>query len=467
MSLEGPGRPLTPPATRAILLVVALVVGLAAFHRFGVLALLVPGLLAVALRGLPLLPQMGLSVAWGTVYTGLFHLWAWQADRSGWFALLLTRGLPWALFPLPQWMWERSRPGQGGPLSRAVLCGTATAVMAAVLTETPAGLDWDLPLAALAPWPWTLALLPWLGLTGGSALLGTLSHLLMSADRRSQGVGGVACGLVLLVNSWLAQRPTDAAPLPPIGLVQTGWPQEQKWLEVNRQVSKERLIRATGQAAEKGADLVIWPETAWPVRGMRALPEERREVGEVARRLGVEILASSWETEPNGWSNAVTAVDSSGNSGAFQAKRRLIPFQEYLPFPQRLEGLFRARGWHRNGAHFRPGQSATVFEVAGRSCAVLICYESVVPGPARSVADKVDFLVVMTNDASLVSAWPKEAHFRSAVLRAIECRKPVLQAANNGVGGWIDERGRVVARTSADPFLGWSVLMAGGHPTLR
>lgn len=446
------------PPQRLAALTGALLANLAAFHGPAPLVLLAPGLLSLALRGLSLPRRMLLAATWGVAFAGLFHLWAWQADRSGWLLILATRGATWALFPIPQWWGER---GTRGPFSQALLCGVASALMAALLIGTPFGLDWDLPPAALAPWPWTLALLPWVGLVGVTALLGTLSHLLVVPSFPSQRVGSVALILTLLLSFALHRRPLPTPPLPRIGLVQTAWPQEQKWLDFNRDISKERLIRGTEQAAAQGASLVIWPETAWPVQGLRTTKVEQREVGGLAQHLGVQILASSWETDAAGWSNTVTQVEPGGDFGPYQAKRRLIPFQEYLPLPAPLEQIFRARGWYRSGAQFRPGGQPTVFGTGGLHYSVLICYESVVPSPARAVADQVDFLVVVTNDASLLTDWPKEAHFRSAILRAIEFRKPVLQAANSGVGGWIDERGTVLERAPVE-FNGVTVLMVGG-----
>ena len=39
-----------------------------------------------------------------------------------------------------------------------------------------------------------------------------------------------------------------------------------------------------------------------------------------------------------------------------------------------------------------------------------------------------------------------EMHFACGVFRAVECRRPLLIAANTGISGWIDGDGRVRAR---------------------
>jgi apolipoprotein N-acyltransferase len=207
------------------------------------------------------------------------------------------------------------------------------------------------------------------------------------------------------------------------------------------------LFALSEEASANGADLVIWPETAWPNRGMRRRPSDSRAIGRSARRQGVDILASSIEETEDGWYNSVSHVLRTGGFGEEYRKRRLAPFAEYLPLAPEWEQWLRQREPFSHISSFLPGEQARIFQTQNKRFAVLICFESMIPGPAADLAPEVDFLVVVTNDAPFGSEKPKEAHFRSAVLRAIQVGKPVFQAANTGVTGIVDRRGTVLSRT--------------------
>jgi apolipoprotein N-acyltransferase len=143
----------------------------------------------------------------------------------------------------------------------------------------------------------------------------------------------------------------------------------------------------------------------------------------------------------------VSLVLPGGNLGPEYCKNRLVPFLEYLPLPEVLEGEIRERNLILPSCHYLPGNKPGLFSVDGTRYGVLICYESMAPEPSASLAREADVLLVVTNDAALRSEFAKEAHFRSAILRAAQFRKPVYQAANTGVTGFIDSTGRVVKRT--------------------
>src|SRR6185312_17190898 len=74
----------------------------------------------------------------------------------------------------------------------------------------------------------------------------------------------------------------------------------------------------------------------------------------------------------------------------------------------------------------------------------LICYEDIFPDLARaSVRAGADVLAVLTNDAWYGEEGAAYQHAASAVLRAVETRRPVLRCGNAGWSGWIDEYGGI------------------------
>ena len=306
-----------------------------------------------------------------------------------------------------------------------------------------------------------LALLPWLGLPGLTFVLGVVSALLFAPTVRARWFGGLLL-LVYLGMSWasfVAQPGGLPETFPKIALVQTGWSQEEKWKHSNIVAAKLRLLALTDQARRRGAELVVWPETAWPENSLLLDPGDMTVISDLARRMGVKILASSLEKGPSGWSNSVSLVEPESGFVAQYRKRRLIPIQEYLPLPGLLDKMVRGHGLARSSCHYRAGEKAAIWEVGGSRYVLAICYESTVPWLVTSLKGDIDFVVIVTNGATLRSEFAKEAHFRSAILRAAQIRKPVLQASNDGVTGVIDGRGCVLRRLPPD-FRGPDILMA-------
>ena len=378
------------------------------------------------------------ALLWGALYAGGYHLWLLRSDWVLWCLGWPYRVGLWLLLPVPPLALRRLLPARlwsEWTESLAWACGLALVTWAQLLT--PWGFDWEAPLAALTTEPWTLSLLPWLGLVGLSAVVG-LGCTLIAGSRATVRLAGFALlavwlGLSRLVFASAADGFSPSWPV--IGLVQTGWPQELKWAKENQSAAKLRLIEMTHRAAQGGADLIIWPETAWPVVSLLGQPHEQQAVSSLAREQKVTVVVSSLESEGSAWRNTVSQVSPEGEFEARYHKRRLVPLVENA-----LWGFARSR-------RFLSGDAASVFVHGGLRYAPLVCYESTVPWLCQDLADQVDFFAVVTNDATLGSEFAKEAHFRSAILRAIECRRPVLQASNDGVSGVVDARGVVRQRS--------------------
>ena len=79
--------------------------------------------------------------------------------------------------------------------------------------------------------------------------------------------------------------------------------------------------------------------------------------------------------------------------------------------------------------------------------AVLNCYEDTLPAAGREAMERSpNLLVNVTNDAWFAGSAEGELHLRLAVLRAIETRRDLVRAVNQGPTTFVDAAGRVRAR---------------------
>jgi apolipoprotein N-acyltransferase len=62
----------------------------------------------------------------------------------------------------------------------------------------------------------------------------------------------------------------------------------------------------------------------------------------------------------------------------------------------------------------------------------------------RAQGNEPDVLVNLTNDGWFWGSCELDMHLACAVLRAVECRKPFLVAANTGFSASIDSAGRIL-----------------------
>jgi len=99
------------------------------------------------------------------------------------------------------------------------------------------------------------------------------------------------------------------------------------------------------------------------------------------------------------------------------------------------------------------GESGKAFNVNGTCYSPSICFETTLARvirrqilEARSAADGCDpqVLVNVTNDGWFWGSAELDMHLVCGVFRAVECRKPLVIAANTGFSGWIDSDGRII-----------------------
>ena len=231
-----------------------------------------------------------------------------------------------------------------------------------------------------------------------------------------------------------------------VGVAQGGIDQSLKWDPVYQKETLRIYGGLTTEAVEKGAEVIVWPETAAPFfYGWEG--EMSAVVDAVARENGVPIIfGAPWfdPSEGGKYYNSVFFLGKGGIAEGRYDKRHLVPFGEYIPL-RRV--LFFVQKLTVGEEDFSSGKDPALFDVRGDPVGASVCYEAVFPGIIREgVRGGAKWLVNVTNDTWFGDTVAPHQHLAMARMRSVEFRRPMVRAANAGISAIIDERGEVVGK---------------------
>jgi apolipoprotein N-acyltransferase len=195
-------------------------------------------------------------------------------------------------------------------------------------------------------------------------------------------------------------------------------------------------------------DLVIWPEGAIlgglaGTRGADALSRVQASAPDSAFLVGAHATSESAS-----FNSAYTIAD--GRLLDRYDKNYLVPFGERFPLAEVAAPLYRAVfglfGLEPLTSLTAGNELEPLDSPLGR-IAAYICYESVFPQVQRAlVASGAELLVNITNDAWFSRGDGAAQHYAMGRMRAIETRRFLLRAGNDGVTGVVDPLGRTAAQ---------------------
>jgi apolipoprotein N-acyltransferase len=256
--------------------------------------------------------------------------------------------------------------------------------------------------------------------------------------------------LTLLYGTWRIAsvgQEQQAAPSLVVGIVQANVRIEEGRSRLLARDIWRRYRRLSDQAIQRGAQLIIWPESAvrFPYRPESADYSASGFLRKFVRSLDRPLLFGTWGSGPSGPSNRAYLLGPDGTLLGRYDKVKLLAFGEYMPFsdwiPQ-IKGLVQGVG------DFRPGNRVEPLCWKETCFGVLICFEAILKPIARELTDRgAEFLVNITNDAWFGDSWGPLQHFSMSVFRAVETRKYLIRVSNRGISGVIDTRGRIIAKT--------------------
>jgi apolipoprotein N-acyltransferase len=368
----------------------------------------------------------------------------------------------------------RDRGGRVGALNLTPVLWTG---MEAWRAAGELGFPWCLVGSAWLETP----LRPWLatsgeiGLSGATVFTAAVLVALLSLHHRvGLNMTGTVWRLVLILGAavlwlglgwgagWRAEETKRASALARtttavrIAAVQANVALEDKWQRAKIDSTVVPYTYLTQAAAEAGAQLVVWAETAVPayvVAGKE--PQLLVWLRQTARENNIFLYL--------GFPDAKLSSDGSllryNSSGLFgpggdlidrYAKHHLLPVGERMPFSKYLPLVSKL---DMGQAEWTPGDLpcplTAVTDAGELRFSGLICFESIFASLARhAVRCGAEVLVNITNDGWFGQTAGPRQHAALARLRGIECGVPLVRCANNGISYILDENGEFLA--SAD-----------------
>jgi len=297
------------------------------------------------------------------------------------------------------------------------------------------------------------------------------------ALRRSRGepiarpLAGVAIALAVVHGAGRLLLPGDpvGATQVRVAAIQGNIDQREKWSAARRERILEAYLRLSEEAAARGAEWIVWPETAIPGslewdEGLRA------RIAGLARRHGAWLVLGGMGIEfqagresPSAYYDSAFVVEPDGDIRDRYDKTQLVPFGEFVPLRGLLGHVFHslARGLAADDVTAGPRPRALELPRTAASASVAsapadplrvgvpICYELIFPDRVRRfVADGAGVLLAVTNDAWYGRTGAPHQFLAMTALRSAETGLFTVRAANTGISAIIDGRGRVRERSA-------------------
>jgi apolipoprotein N-acyltransferase len=375
---------------------------------------------------------------------------------AGLCLLLGVQSLPWAVGGAAHALLRRR-------LGSPELVAFPVAVLVACSLPRPFG--WT-PASILLDRPELVQTAEWLGERGTSVLVAAIIAVAVAAVPRSGSRPGAARvtvalllaslllgGLDRLGATRIASLDAAAGRTVRVGLVDPDAPVHRRSAGPRDPRVLAPLRRLTVAAERRGAALVAWPESAYPI----ALPHASGRITggsadpRAPRTRAPLLLGLETRDRRRRPYNSAAVSTSDGRLGHPYDKLALLPIGERLPLAgvlPFLDELF------PNASNVSPGSGPRLLHAPlprgpALRIGVLICFEAVRGDVARALAgvgDGPDLLANLSNDAWFRGTTEPRLQELLARMRAIELRRPMVRATNGSPASVVDAAGRVRAR---------------------
>ena len=247
-----------------------------------------------------------------------------------------------------------------------------------------------------------------------------------------------------VVGSFIYMTDKDDGETLDISVIQGNISSQEKWNTTLTQKTLDIYEKYTKEAANNGAEIVVWPESSLPFN-IDSYISLQNYAKRLARENNVTILVGAFTTNQDGeeCNSIIAFLPDETISENVYSKRHLVPFGEFVPMRSVFEILIPPLTEISMLSYdLTPGEDSNVFYFDEGNIGSLICFDSIYDELARdSVADGAQVLAISTNDSWFLDSAALYMHNAQAKLRAIENDRYVVRAANTGISSVINSRG--------------------------
>jgi apolipoprotein N-acyltransferase len=259
-----------------------------------------------------------------------------------------------------------------------------------------------------------------------------------------------------------------------IGIVQPDLNPWDKWSNGNLGDLLSQYITLSQECVDRGAEIILWPETALPVYAFGGNYETIEnsifnflDSNNVSLITGMPdiiyyfnkntIPADAKFAKQGGYYyatyNAVLGLNPGSRNIQRYGKMKLVPLGERVPFVDQFAFLGDLLNWGVGITGWNIGKDTTVFNIFNDKIdsikiGGLVCYESVDPVFVTAFIQKgAELITVVTNDSWYGKSSGPYQHKDFAMLRAVENRRSVVRCANGGVSCIVNAKGEILAES--------------------
>jgi len=282
-----------------------------------------------------------------------------------------------------------------------------------------------------------------------AAALAQLARRDGAAGLGARAAAAAAVGLLLAAGQLcrpLEWSHASGAPIR-VRLLQGNVAQDLKFADGGLELAVQRYFALLSEPEREPADLVVLPESAFPVPLGDLAPQVRDRLFAIAREGRRALIFGAFLEEPAGhYFNSAIGLQGDGPLQRY-SKRHLVPFGEFIPFGFRwfVDLMQMPIGDQDRG----PPQQAPM-QLAGQRIAVNICFEDLFGHEILAAWNdprlQPTVLLNLSNLAWFGDSIALPQHLQISRMRALETGRPLLRATNTGVTAVIDAHGQVLAQ---------------------
>jgi apolipoprotein N-acyltransferase len=389
----------------------------------------------------------GILIWWLTVYLGLIPWLALTMAQVFFFSAGLGLiGVAWS-YASRQWTSLAGRL-----VLVPALVGGAWMTREAVSAVFPFGgfawarLSQSQSESPLAP------LVAWVGTSGMSFLLAFFAAFVLAliTEKRinwdAKAALGWAAAVVLVI--WPAWPVTESGSIRVLavqGNADAGLFADYAWGD-----NLQDHYRVTAPLFGTDVDVVVWPENASDVDPLR-YQDAAALVSKVSREMGAPLVVGAITRAGTETFNSMLLWEFDVETGTDRVldqydKIHPVPFAEYLPWREFFYPLA-PRLFDMVPRDYSFGTRDTVFEVAGATAGIAICFDIVDDEILWSMMDSgADIIFAPTNNADFGRTDQSIQQLSIARMRAIETGRSVVNISTVGTSAIIDPWGRELDR---------------------